>query len=102
MLLNINREDNRTPPGFAVVVHDRPHQFIATLACQSVRAKLYRLQLLAHAYQQPTSDVQVHHQQAACTSTKPAQSNAAHVLAINIKSLCHDYGKEEMDAYMFQ
>ena len=100
MLLNINREDYRTPPGFAVVVHDRPHQLIATLAFQIVRAKLYRLQLLAHAYQQPTSDVQVHHQQAACTSTKPAQSNAAHVLAINIK--IHDYGKEEMDTYMFQ
>ena len=100
MLLNINREDNRTPPGFAGVVHDRPHQLIATFACQSVRAKLHRLQLLAHAYQQPASDVQVHQQQPACTSTKPAQPNAAHLLAINIKS--HDYGKEEMDVYMFQ
>ena len=30
-LLNISGQDNRTPPGFAVV-HDSPHQLIATLA----------------------------------------------------------------------
>ena len=69
---NIHQEDNRTPPGF-VVVHNRAHQVIATLARQSVRIKLYGRQLLAHAYQQPTNDVQVHQQQPACTSTKPAQ-----------------------------
>ncbi len=67
------KHKSRRQQDFAVVVHHRPHQLIATLARQSVRAKLYRPQLLAHAYQQPTSDVQVHHQQPACTSTKPAQ-----------------------------
>ncbi len=97
MLLNINWEDNQTPPGFAVVVHNRPHQLIATLACHSLRAKLYRLQLLAHAYQQPASEEQVHHQQPA--SLKPAQPNATHVLAINMK--IHNYGKEERDMCMF-
>ena len=51
-----------TPPGFVVVVEHRPHQLIARLVCWSVRARLYKLQLLAHAYQQPASDVQVHHQ----------------------------------------
>jgi hypothetical protein len=30
----------------------------------------------------------------------PAQSNAAHVLAVNVK--IRDYGKEEKDAYMLQ
>jgi len=80
----IKQEDNRTPPGFAVVVHHKPHQLIVMFVCRSVRAKLDRLQLLAHAYQQPASDVQVHHQQPACTSTKPAQLNAAHVLAVSI------------------
>ena len=54
-----NQEDSRTPPGFAVVVHLELHQFSATLVCRSVRGKLYRLQLLAHAYQQPASEVQV-------------------------------------------
>jgi len=96
----IDQEDNRTPPGFAVVMHHRPYQLIATLACQSVRAKRYRLQLLAHVCQQPASDVKVHPRQPTCTSAKPAQSNAAHVLTVNIK--IRDYGKEEMDAYMFQ
>ena len=92
MLIKIIEEDNRTPPDFAVsVVHHRPHQVNATLVCRSVRAKLYRLQLLAHAYQQPASDVQVHHQQPACTSSKPA-----HILAVNIKF--DDYRKEEKDA----
>jgi len=100
MPIKINQEDNRTPPGFAILVHHRPHQLVATLACQSVRAKLYRLQLLAHAYQQPASDVKVHHQPPTCKSTKPAQPNAAHVLAVNI--ITHNYGKEEKDAYMFQ
>ncbi len=57
-------------------------------------------QLLAHAYQQPASDVQVHHQQPAgdvhvhhqqpaCTTTNPAHPNAANMSAINIK--IHDY-----------
>ena len=62
MLLNIKHEDNKTPPGF-VVVRNRAHQLIATCAHQSTRAKLYRPQLHAHAYQQPTCDVQVHQQQ---------------------------------------
>ncbi len=62
MPLTRHQEDNMTPPGFVVVVEHRPHQLIARLVCWSVRARLYRLQLLAHAYQQPASDVQVHHQ----------------------------------------
>jgi len=79
-----SQEDKR--PGFAAaVVLCIPHQLFAMLVCWSVRAKVYKLQLLAHAYQQPASDVQVHHQQPACTSTKPAQPNAAHVLAVSIK-----------------
>ncbi len=43
------------------------------------------LQLLAHAYHQPDSDahVQVHHQQPARASTKPAHLNTAHTLAVN-------------------
>ncbi len=78
MPLKRNQEDNRPPPGFAVVVvHHRPHQLIAMLVCQSVRAKLYRYQLLAHAYQQPVSDVQVHHQQPACLNPE-AQSLHKH------------------------
>ena len=76
----IHQEDNRTPPGFASIAHHRPHQLFARLVRQSVNAKLYRLQLLAHAYQQPANDVQVHHQQPACTSSKPA-----YILAVNIK-----------------
>jgi len=99
MPIQTNQEDNRTPPGFAVVVHYRPHQLIAMLACQSVWAKLYTLQLLAHAYQQPASDVKVHHQLPTCTSTKPEQPNAAHVMAVNI--IIHNYGTEEKDAYIF-
>ncbi len=96
----IDQENNRTPPGSAVVVvHHRPHQLFAMFVRRSVTAKLYRLQLLSHAYQQPASDVQVHHQQPACTSTKPAQPNAAHVLAVSIKF--NGYEKEEKDAYMF-
>ena len=47
----LNQEDNMAPPGFAVVVHHRPHHFFAKLVCRSVRAELNRLQLLAHAYQ---------------------------------------------------
>jgi hypothetical protein len=96
----IKQEDNRTPPGFAVVVHHKPPQLFAMFVCRSVRAKLDRPQLLTHAYQQPASDVQVHHQQPACTSTKPAQLNAAHVLAVSIKF--HGYEKEEKDVHMFQ
>ncbi len=67
------------PPGFAAVVHHIPYQLIARLVCQSGRAKVYRLQLLAHAHQQSASDVQIHHQQPAYTSTKPAR-----ILAVNI------------------
>ncbi len=94
MLIKITEEDNRTPPGFAVVVvHHRPHQLNATLVCRSVRAKLYRLQLLAHAYQQPASDVQVHHQQ----PNAQAQSLHNQMLAVNIKF--DDYRKEEKDAH---
>ena len=44
----MDQEDNRTPPGFAVV-HHTPHQLIARLVRQSERAIVYRLQLLAHA-----------------------------------------------------
>ncbi len=84
--------DNRTPPGFAVVVHHKLHQLFAMFVCRSVRAKLDRLQLLAHAYQQPASDVQVHHQQPASTSSKPAQPNAAHMLAVNTN--LHNYKKK--------
>ena len=36
-----------------------PDQLSVVLVCQSVKAKLYRLQILAHAYQQPASDVQI-------------------------------------------
>jgi hypothetical protein len=76
----IHQEDNMTPPGFAAaVVHHTPHQLLAMLACQRERAKLCRLQLLTHACQQPASDVQVHHQQPASTSTKPAC-----MLAVNL------------------
>jgi hypothetical protein len=64
MLLNKSWQDSKIPPGFAVVAHNRPHQLIATVARHSSRAKLYRLQLLAHAYQQPASEEQVHHQRA--------------------------------------
>jgi len=46
-------------------------------------------QLLAHACQQPAGDVQVHHQQPACTTTNPAHPNATNMSAINIK--IHDY-----------
>ncbi len=67
------QKDTRTLPDLAVVVvRHTPHQLIAMLACQRERAKLYRLQLLTHVDQQPASDVQVHHQQPARTSTKPA------------------------------
>ncbi len=89
----INQEDNRTPPGFAVIVHI---DHISSLLCLCAGAQ----ELLAHAYQQPASDVQVHHQQSACTSTKPARPNAAHMLAVNIK--LHNYKKEEEGAHMFQ
>jgi len=98
MEVEIKQEDNRTPPDFAVVVvHHRPHQLIATLVCQSVRAKLYRLQILAHAYQQPASDVQVYRQQSACTSKKPAHPSAAHALAGNIEF--HGYEEEYKHAH---
>ncbi len=97
MPIKTNQEDNSTPPGFAVIVHHRPHQLVGTLACQSVKAKLCRLQLLAHAYQQPASDIKVHHHQQ-ITSTKPAQSDAAHESAVKI--ITHKYRKEEKDAYM--
>ena len=81
----MSQDDTRTLSGLAVVVvHDTPHQLSARLVCQSVRAKLSRLQLLAHAYQQPASDVQARQQQSACTSTNPAC-----MLAVKIKS--HDY-----------
>ncbi len=92
----MSQDDTRTLSGLAVVVvHDTPHQLSARLVCQSVRAKLCRLQLLAHAFQQPASGVQLHHQQPACTSTKPA-----HILAVNIK--LGDYRKEEKDAHTSQ
>ncbi len=64
-----NQVDNRTPPGFAFVVHHRPYQLIATLVCQYVTAKLYRLQLLAHSYQLHASDVQVY---------QPVQAQSLH------------------------
>ena len=67
------------PPGLAAAVHHIPYQLIARLVCQSGRAKVYRLQLLAHAHQQSASDVQIHHQQPAYTSTKHAR-----ILAVNI------------------
>ncbi len=97
-MLTVYWEDNKTPPGF-VVVHDRPHELTATLACQSVTARLYMVQLLAHGYQQPASDVQIHHQRPACTSTKPAQSNATNTLAISIKIR---HRKKGMDSYVIQ
>jgi len=55
------QKQTRTSPGFAVIMHHRPHQLFGSLACKSVKAKLCRLQLLADALQQPTSDVKVHH-----------------------------------------
>jgi len=89
----IKQADNRTPPGFAVVVHHKSHQLFAVFVCRSVRAELNRLQLLAHAYQQPVSDVQVHHQQ----PNAQAQSLHNQMLAVNIKF--DDYRKEEKDAH---
>ena len=68
----INRKSGRQqdPPGFAAAaVHHTPHQLFARFVCQSVRAKLSRLQLVAHAYEQAASDIQAHHQQKACTLT---------------------------------
>ena len=52
----MNQEDNRAAPGFAVVVHHRPHHLFANFVCQSIRAELNRLQLLAP--EQPASDQQ--------------------------------------------
>ena len=82
MQLNINQQDNRTSPVFAVVVHHGPYQLIAILACLSVREQLFGLQPPAHAYQQPASNVQVRYQQSA--GTKPAQPNSAHMLTVNV------------------
>ena len=56
-----------SPPGIAVVGHHAPHQLFAMLVCQSVTAKLNRLQLLA--YQQAASDVQ------AASVCRPTVSN---------------------------
>ena len=41
----------QAPPGFVVAVYCTPHQLIVRLVCQSVRAEVHRIRLLA--YQQP-------------------------------------------------
>ena len=91
----MDQEDNRAPPGFAVVVHHTPHQLLARLVCRS-DSRALQASTSCPCLSAAGSTVSNKHAQ----STKPAQPNVAHMLAVTVKS--YSNRKEKKDAHTQQ